>query len=70
MSGMTATRLPYTDYYLPSGGLGTQNGKGNGRTVLLNYTILNLALKNGKMHTIAVGNTRSNWAGYGLDTLD
>ena len=29
-----------------------------------------MATDNGKVHTIAVGNTRSNWAGYGLDTLD
>ena len=26
-----------------------------------------MATDNGKVHTIAVGNTRSNWAGYRLD---
>ena len=54
----------------PSGGLGTPNGKENGKTAVVSYTTLNHALKNGKVHTIAVGNTKLNWAGYGLDTLD
>ena len=54
----------------PSGGLGTPNCKGNWKTALVSYTILNHASKNGKMHTMAVSNTRSKWAGYGLDTLD
>ena len=49
------TRLPYT-----SEGLGTPNGKGNVKTTLVGYTILNHASKNGKVHTVAVGNIRSN----------
>ena len=48
---------------------GTRNSKGNRKTALVSYTILNHTSKNGKVHTTAVGNMRSNWAGYGLDTL-
>ena len=38
--------------------------------ILVSYTTLDHALKNGKVSTTAVGNTRSNWVGYILDTLD
>ena len=40
--------------------LGTLNGKRNGKTALVSYAILNHALKNWKVHTIAVGNKRSD----------
>ena len=46
------------------------NGKGNGKTALVSFTILNHASKNEKVHAIAVGNTRSNRAGYRLNILD
>ena len=52
--------LPYT---WPSGWLGTPNEK-------LSYTKLNHTSKSGKIHTTIVGNTRLNWVGYVLDTLD
>ena len=42
--------------------------KGMGKIAVVSYTILNHASKNGKVYTIAVGNTRSNWAVYGLYT--
>ena len=48
----------------------TTSGKGNGKTILLSYTTLNHASKNGKGPTTVVGNTRSNRVGYVLDTLD
>ena len=54
MPGMTMIRLTYT------GWLGTLNGKGNGKTVLVSYTSLNHASKSGKVPTTAVGNTRLN----------
>ena len=53
---MTTTRLPYTDYYLPSGGLGTPKGKGYWKIVVASYTKLNHTSKNGKVLTTAVGN--------------
>ena len=42
------------------GGLKTPSGKRNGKTILVSYDTLNYALKNSKVHTIDVGNTRSN----------
>ena len=68
-------RWPQQDYPIqattwPSGGLAIQNGKGNRKIALVSYTIVKHASKNGKIHTIAVGNTKSNWAGYGLDILE
>ena len=59
---MTKTNYPIPTTTCPSGG--------NGKTILVSYTILNHTLKNGKVHTIAGDNMRSNWAGYGLETLD
>ena len=53
---MTTTRLPHTDYFRSLGGLKTSSGKGNGKTVLLSYTTLNHALKNGKVSTTAIVN--------------
>ena len=59
--GMTTTRLPYTDFYLTiRKARNSGNGKGSGKTALVSYTILIHTLKNGKVHTIAVGNMRSN----------
>ena len=58
------------EYYTrPSGGLGTPNGKENGKTAPVSYIILNHASKNGKEHAIAVDNSMLNWAGYRLDIL-
>ena len=54
MPEMTTARLPYT------GGLGTPNGKGNGKTVLASYNTLNHTSKNWKVPTTAVDNARSN----------
>ena len=51
---MTTTRLFYSE------GLETPNGKENGKTALVSYIILNLALKNGKVHTRDLGNMRSS----------
>ena len=53
MSGMTTTRLPYTDYYLNS-------GKSGGKTIIANYTTFNLTLKSGKVLTTFIGNMRFN----------
>ena len=68
--GWTQQDYPIQTILWPSGGLGTLNGKGNGKTAVVSYTILNHASKNRKVHTVAVGNTKLNWAGYGLDILD
>ena len=68
--GMTTTRISIQITTWPSGGRGTLNDKGNGKTALESYTILNHISKNGKVHLLAVDNTKSNWAGYGLDILD
>ena len=57
---MTTTRLPYTDYYLTIRKARNSEWQREGKTALVCYTILNHASKNGKVHTIAVGNTRSN----------
>ena len=46
MPGMTMARLPHH--------LGTPNDKMNGKTVLLNYTKLNLKLKDVKVPTTTV----------------
>ena len=51
---------PIQTTILPSGGLGTPNGIGNGKTALVSYTILNHASKSEKVYTISVGNTKSN----------
>ena len=53
-------RLLYTDCYIASRILETLNGKMSGKTVLANHTILNLALKSGKVPTIVVSNTTLN----------
>ena len=61
MPGMTTTRLPYIDYYLTI--RRARNSKWqrewknstNKQQYILKHT-----LKNGKVHTIAVGNARSN----------
>ena len=71
MPRMTTTRLPHiysTNCSL--GGIETPSDKGNGKTVLVSYTTLKQTSKSGKVLKTAVGNTRSNWVGYGLDTLD
>ena len=63
MPEIATTKLPYADYYGTtqlSGGLGTLNGKGNGKTALVSYTLLKHASKNGKVHTTAVDITRLN----------
>ena len=52
------TRLPHTDYYLTI--RRAKNFEGNGKKILASYTTLNYALKNGKVLTTVVGNTRSN----------
>ena len=54
------TRLPHTEYYQTIRRARNSNGKGDKKKVLESYTILNHTSKNGKMHTIDVGNTRSN----------
>ena len=46
--------------YRPSSGLETLSGNENGKTVLVSYTTLNDTSNNGKFHTTAVGNIRSN----------
>ena len=42
--------------------------KENGKTILACYNTLHHASKNGKVLITAVGNTRSIWVGYVLDT--
>ena len=60
MSRMTRRRLPYTNYYLPSGGLNNRMTKGVEKQKLANYTISNLPLKSGKVSKTVVGNMRLN----------
>ena len=57
---MTTTRLPYTDYHLTIRRATNSEWQNELETALVGYTILNHISKNGKVHTIAVGNTRSN----------
>ena len=57
MTEMTTTRLPHTNYI---GRLETPREKGNEKTILVSYTTLNHASKNGKVPTTAVGTTKSN----------
>ena len=54
MPGMTMIRLPHTGYYLTIMRIETPRGKGNEKTVLVSYTILNHVLKNGKLPTTAL----------------
>ena len=54
--------------YRPLRRLETPNGKGIWKTMLVNYTKLNHASKNGKMLKTAVDNTRLSRVGYVLDT--
>ena len=42
------------------GGIETSNGKGNGKTVLWNYVILNFAWNSGKVPRTTVDNMRLN----------
>ena len=70
MSGMTTTILSHTDYPSPFGRLEIPSDKGNGNAILVNYTTLNHASKNRKLSTTAVGDAKSNWKEYVLDTLD
>ena len=64
MLGMTMTRLPHIHLLADH-----QECKGNGKTVLVSYTLTH-ASKNGKVTTTAIGNTRLNRVGYVLDILD
>ena len=54
------TRLLHTNYCLSIRRPETPSGKGNRKTVIVSYTILNHASKNWKVHTIAVGNNNLN----------
>ena len=65
---MTTIRLPHTDLTIRRAE--TPSGKGNRKTSLVSFTTLNHTSKSGKVPTSAVGNTRLNWVGYVLDTLD
>ena len=71
MPEITKTRLCYTDYTTWSlGGLGTLNGKENGKTVLVKLHYIKPHIEEGKVHTIAVGNMKLNWVGHVLDTIN
>ena len=63
MPGMTIKRPTHTDHYLTikrARRLETPNGKGNEKTILVSYTTLNHAPKNGEVPTTFVSNMRSN----------
>ena len=57
---MTTTRLHHKDYYLTIRMARNSDLQREWEKILVNYTILNHASKNGKVPTTAVGNTRSN----------
>ena len=62
MPRMIITRLPYTDYYLTNrmAKYFEWEWQKGVKTVLVNYTKLNLALYKGKVPTTVVGNMRLN----------
>ena len=67
MPKITIIRFLYTGYYL---GLQSTKGKLSGKTVLVNYTKSNHALKSLKTPTIDLGNMKLSRVGFILDTLD
>ena len=70
MPGVTTTKLPHTDYYLTMWRARNSEWQGEWEKNTTRYTTLNHPSKNGKVPTTAVSNTRSNWVGYVLDTLE
>ena len=60
MPEMTMTRQLHTDFYPTIKKPRSLSGKGNGKTILVSYTALNQASKNGKVPTTAIGNAKSN----------
>ena len=61
MPRVTTTRIPYTDYYLPSGGQEIPSDKGNGKIVAANYATSHQASKNWRVPKTVVGNKKLNW---------
>ena len=51
---MPSAWLPYTDYYPTIRKVRKTNDKGSGKTILPNYSTLNLTLKSEKMFTIVL----------------
>ena len=70
MPGMNIPRIPYKNYYMTIKRLKTPNSKGSGKTVLVSYTISNLALNNEKISKTVVDNLRLNWVDSILTILD